>query len=132
MSLIRDPNSMNSSSTTAITNLFKNDSDIQTFLAGQTIFEQGEEGEVMYVIQSGEVNIVAQDKVINTHKSGEVFGEMALIDTRIRSATALAKTDCQLVPIKERRFRFLIQQHPFFALNIMRVLAARLRRQTES
>jgi CRP-like cAMP-binding protein len=60
--------------------------------------------------------------------SGGVFGEMALIDTGTRSATAIAKTDCRLVPINERRFQFLVQQTPNFALQLMRIIADRLRR----
>jgi len=52
---------------------------------------------------------------------------MALVDQQPRSANALAKTDCKLIPIDEKRFRFLIQQTPNFALSVMRVMAARLR-----
>ena len=70
--------------------------------------------------------------MINTHGAGEIFGELALIDTQIRSASAIAKTDCQLIPVNERRFIFLTQQHPFFALHVMRILAQRLRKWTES
>ncbi|HEU5100134.1 MAG TPA: Crp/Fnr family transcriptional regulator [Roseiflexaceae bacterium] len=60
---------------------------------------------------------------------GGIVGEMALIDDRPRSATAVAATDCRLVPIDERRFTFLVQQTPMFALAVMRVMAERLRRR---
>jgi CRP-like cAMP-binding protein len=56
------------------------------------------------------------------------FGEMALIDGGTRSATAIAKTDCKLVPITEKQFLFMVQETPFFALRVMRTLTARLRR----
>ena len=52
---------------------------------------------------------------------------MALIDTKPRSATATAVSACKLAPIDERRFLFLVQQTPFFALHVMRVMASRLR-----
>jgi signal-transduction protein with cAMP-binding, CBS, and nucleotidyltransferase domain len=55
------------------------------------------------------------------------FGEMALIDGGTRSATAIAKTDCKLVPITEKQFLFMVQETPFFALRVMRTLTARLR-----
>jgi CRP-like cAMP-binding protein len=53
---------------------------------------------------------------------------MALIDRSPRSADAVAKTDCTLAVVTQRRFTFLVQETPFFAVDIMRVLAERLRR----
>ena len=113
-------------------NIFKNDTEAESFSAGQTIFTEGQLGELMYAILEGEVQIVFADKVINTHGPGEIFGEMALIDTKRRSATAVAQSGCKLVPIDEKRFLFLVQQHPYFPLQLMRVLAERLRLRTES
>jgi CRP-like cAMP-binding protein len=55
---------------------------------------------------------------------------MALIDTKARSASVVAKTDCRLVPINEKRFLVLVHETPVFALLVMRVLADRLRRMT--
>ena len=54
----------------------------------------------------------------------------AFIDHRPRSASAVARTPCLLVPIDEKQFQFMVQQTPFFALQVMRVLTERLRRQT--
>jgi CRP-like cAMP-binding protein len=51
-----------------------------------------------------------------------------MIDEDTRSATVIAKTDCALLPIDRKRFNYLIQQTPNFALNIMRVISARLRK----
>jgi CRP-like cAMP-binding protein len=82
----------------------------------------------MYVIKEGEVDILVNDKVIETVGPGGIVGETALIDTHPRSATVVAKTDCQLVPIDEKRFTFLIQQTPYFSLQVMRVLVERVRR----
>jgi CRP-like cAMP-binding protein len=59
-----------------------------------------------------------------------MFGEMALIDREPRSATAVAETDCELVVIDKRRFWFLVQETPYFAEIVMRVMADRLRRNT--
>lgn len=123
---------MTTSPTEIIFNICKDEADAQFFSAGQTIFERGQLGEQMYVVLEGEVEILFQERVINTHQAGEVFGEMALIDTKIRSATAIAKTDCKLVRVSEKRFVYLTQQHPYFALSVMRILAERLRRRTES
>jgi CRP-like cAMP-binding protein len=104
----------------------------ETFPAGTSVFQEGDTGEVMYFIQQGQVDILYRDTVINTHESGEIFGEMALIDGKgkARSASAIAKTDCQLVSIDEKQFLFLVGQHPSFALGTLRVLADRLRKRT--
>jgi CRP-like cAMP-binding protein len=108
--------------------LFRNATDTRPFTAGATIFNEGDEGHEMFVIRNGLVEILLHDKVVATLSEGEIFGEMALIDTGARSATARAKEDCTLVPVDERRFTFLIQQTPQFGLHVMRVLAERLRK----
>jgi CRP/FNR family transcriptional regulator, cyclic AMP receptor protein len=56
-----------------------------------------------------------------------IFGEMALIDSAPRSATAVAVSDTKLVPVGEKQFLFLISHTPHFALNVLRVMARRLR-----
>jgi len=53
---------------------------------------------------------------------------MAMVDGQPRTAAAVARTDCQLVPIDQKRFQFLVQQTPYFAIEVMRVLVERLRR----
>ena len=99
--------------------------------AGRRIFSEGELGDVMYVVKEGEVDVIVRDRVIETLGPGGIVGEMALIDKNPRSATAIARTDCQLVPINETRFSFLVQQTPYFALQVMRVMAHRLRSMDE-
>jgi CRP/FNR family cyclic AMP-dependent transcriptional regulator len=94
-----------------------------SFAAGQVIFAEGQAGNVLYVVKEGEVDILIHDQVIETIGPGDVLGEMALIDQKPRSATAVARTDCQLVPINEARFKFLVQQTPYFAIEVMRVMA---------
>ena len=101
------------------------------FASGDVIFKEGSQGDNMYVIRSGEIEIARDGKVIETLGPGGVFGEMALIDSSPRSATAAAKTACVVVPISEKTFLFLVHETPFFALAVMRTLANRLRRQNE-
>jgi CRP-like cAMP-binding protein len=110
--------------------LFRNATDGETFAAGATIFREGEPGDYMYVVQHGEVEVVAQDRVIERVGPGGIVGELALVDDGGRSATVLAATDCTLVPISRKRFLFLVQHTPHFALQVMSILAGRLRRWT--
>ena len=97
------------------------------FKAGQTIFKEGEMGDVMYVLMEGEIEVQIHGKVVGTFQPIEVVGEMAVIDPQPRSATVLAKTDCKLAPINQKRFEFLVQQKPQFAIYIMRIPVERIR-----
>ncbi len=102
--------------------------DIRRCAPGETVFSEGEPGEVMYVVKEGEVDIRVRDRTVETVGPGGIIGEMALIDHQPRSATAVARTECQLVPINEARFAFLVQETPFFALDVMRMMVRRLRK----
>jgi CRP-like cAMP-binding protein len=95
---------------------------------GEVIFSEFDMGAEMYVILEGEVELKIGGTVVETLGPGEPFGEMALIDQVPRTATATAKTACKLAVIPEKRFLFLVQTAPFFALQIMKVMADRLRK----
>lgn len=99
-----------------------------TFSAGDIIFSAGDRGDKMYVVRTGEVEIERDGKVVETVAEGGIFGEMALIDGSPRAATARAKTKCEVAPITERSFLFLVHETPYFAIAVMRTLAERLRR----
>jgi CRP/FNR family cyclic AMP-dependent transcriptional regulator len=101
---------------------------VDHFKAGKEIFREGAAGDNMFVVCSGEVSIERAGRIIETVAPGEIFGEMALIDGSPRSATARAKTDCQIAPITEQAFLKLVLETPLFALTVMRTLADRLRR----
>ena len=107
--------------------LFRNEGDTKAYAAGETIFLEGEEGRLMYVVLEGAVRLSVTGRTLEKVGTGGVFGEMALIDAGPRSATATALTACQLVPVTAKRFRALVKEDPDFALDIMRIMAARLR-----
>ena len=98
------------------------------YAARATIFEAGAPAASMYVVVSGTVAIEHDGQVIEEVGPSGLFGEMALIDAHPRSATAIAQTDVRLVSIEARRFWFLVQETPYFAQLVMRVMAQRLRR----
>jgi CRP-like cAMP-binding protein len=107
--------------------LFLNAKEYELYDAGEIIFREGQTGDVMYVVQSGEVEISVAGRTVEIVGAGGLLGEMALIDNEPRSATATARTACRIVPIDEDRFQFLVQQTPYFATQVMRVMAFRLR-----
>ena len=117
---------------TPTTNLVLNETEPQHFRAGQTIFSEGTPGDFMYGVIDGEVEIRKDGQVVDTVGPGGIFGEMALIDHTARSATAVAKTDCKAAQIGEKRFYFLVQQTPNFALHLLRVLTDRLRHKNHA
>jgi CRP-like cAMP-binding protein len=103
----------------------------QAFPAGQAIFREGEPGEVLYIVVEGQVEILMDSQWLETLGPGDILGEMALIDDQPRSASAIAVTDCLLTPITRQHFLTLIQHTPLFAIQVMRVLAQRLRRTNQ-
>lgn len=80
------------------------------------------------MVIEGEVEMMVGDKVVETAGSGAFIGEMALIDDSPRSAAARAKTEVLVFPIDSNKFQVLVKETPFFALDVMRTLAQRLRR----
>ena len=111
----------------SIKNLFNHSNDLIDFQSGMTIFSEGSEGDCMYVLMEGEVEIRVDNKLVDVLTSGSIFGEMALIDSSPRSASAVAASDCKLAVVDNRKFLFMIQQTPFFATEVMRIMADRLR-----
>ncbi len=106
------------------------------FQAGQTIFEEGELGDSVYVIASGDVEVVRRDaqgqpQIIAVLGGQQFFGEMSLIDKEYRSATVRARTDCELLHLTAENLTTFRKQHrdgfTFVIINIARMLSARLR-----
>lgn len=108
--------------------LFRHETNLKVLSAGETLLEAGEQSDVMYVLMSGTAEIIVHDRVMETAQAGAMLGEMAMIDDAPHSATVIAKSDCSFFAIDRKRFNFLIQQTPNFALHVMRVIAGRLRK----
>jgi CRP/FNR family cyclic AMP-dependent transcriptional regulator len=95
--------------------------------AGQVIFAKGDPGQSMYIVQSGTIEILIGDKVVETLGANEALGFMTMIDKQPRSSTARAKEPCELSLLDERKFQFMVDEVPNFAFYIMGVLARRIR-----
>jgi CRP/FNR family cyclic AMP-dependent transcriptional regulator len=111
-----------------LSNIFADVSKARSFSAGTVIFEKGDKGEEMYILKEGKVDIVIDDCIFETVSSEGFFGELSLIDQETRIASAIARTDCTVQAIDKRRFLFLVQETPMFAIQVMKVMANRLRR----
>jgi len=86
----------------------------------------------MYVVISGILEIRLGDKVLERVTAGGIVGEMALIEELPRSATVIAVEESRLSTVDKKRFEFLVQTHPYFATQVMRVLAHRLRQMDKT
>ena len=98
-----------------------------TYAAGSIVFNKGDAGSCMYVVQSGVIEMVIGDKVIEVCGPNEAIGFMSMIDGAARSSTARVKEACELSLIDQRRFRFMVDEVPNFALYIMGAMARRIR-----
>jgi CRP/FNR family cyclic AMP-dependent transcriptional regulator len=99
----------------------------QRFQPGTVVFERGQLGNRAYIVASGSVEIRVGSTVLEVVEPGGLFGEVSLLDGSPRGVTAIARGACELVPLDERRFMFLVAQMPMFALDVMRSLARRVR-----
>ena len=106
--------------------LFTNSPEIVRVAAGKPLFVEGDKGHLMYVLTTGSAEVIVNNRVVETLQHGNLVGELSMISEAPRSATVVAETDCEFVAIDEKRFRYLVQQTPFFAVQVMRVLAERL------
>ena len=99
----------------------------QSVAAGNTIFREGDATGPMYALRSGKVEIKVKGVVVDTIGPGGMFGEMSMIERAPRTATATAVADSEIIAVDEEGFLALVQQTPYFALNVMRSLAKRVR-----
>jgi CRP-like cAMP-binding protein len=109
--------------------LFNNAQSVMTLAPGDVVFTEGDPGDDMYGVIEGEIELRVGDRVIGSLGVDDVFGEMALVDSVPRSATAVAVTDAQLAVIDRHRFLFLVQETPMFALSVMSAMADRFRQR---
>ena len=97
------------------------------FEAGDEIFHEGDPGSTLYFIVTGRVRIHTDDEDIALLTERQVFGEMALLDSEPRSATATAVLDVSLLKIERDDFNEILAQKSEIAQGIIKVLTRRLR-----
>ena len=110
-----------------------NDKFIQSYSKDQIIFKQNSSGNEMYIVSSGRVKLFSESEtgrrmVLATLKPGEHFGEMSLVDSSPRSATAIAtRENTRLIVLDKPKFLYLVSQQPEFAFAMMETLCQRIR-----
>ncbi|UCF37835.1 MAG: cyclic nucleotide-binding domain-containing protein [Acidobacteriota bacterium] len=98
----------------------------------EPIVRQGEAGDCMYVIQQGEVEILqnrdGREVILASLGTGDFFGEMALFEREVRSATVRAKGEARVLTIDKRTLLRRIQEDPSLAFNLLKEMSHRIRR----
>jgi len=101
------------------------------FANGEYIVHQGEIGDCMYVIQQGQVEILHEEDdhlvKLRVLDQGDVFGEMAIFEKEVRSASARAVGEAQVLTIEKRAFLRRVKEDPTLAFNILKVMSQRIR-----
>ncbi len=109
---------------------------MHTYHRGQLIFQEGEEGNALFIVISGRVKVCLYDEegreyVLDVIGKDGFFGELALIDELPRSANILAMETCDLLIIRRNDFMRLLMENPSISINILKVMAGRLRAADE-
>jgi CRP-like cAMP-binding protein len=107
--------------------LFGGDPNRVKLTQGQILFKKGDPAKHLYIVESGKLEVVENDHVLETIGEDDIVGEMALIDGGTRSATVRAAVASKVIQIDEKRFLRMVSDTPFFAIRVMRVMTARLR-----
>jgi len=108
----------------------------RTFFAGESICRVGDHGDSMMAVVVGTVRISlptvkGREIILADLRPGELFGEIALLDGRPRSANATALTNCQLIILARRDVLPFLETNPAACLKLMEILCARIRRSDE-
>jgi len=102
---------------------------------GQDIIRQGVAGKCLYVIQSGKVEVVQATEHGEQHlrylNAGDFFGEMALFEKEVRSATIRASGDAKILKVDKKTLFRRIQEDPLLAVNLLQTMSARIRSLSE-
>lgn len=98
---------------------------------GQEIFAKGDPGDSMFIIYSGEIGIYDGPKQLALFDKGEIFGELALLDTEPRSASTVAESDVLLFRVDQEDFFELMEERDEILRNVLRILCQRIRVQNE-
>lgn len=102
------------------------------YAKGQIIVRQGEIGDCMFAIQSGQIEVVKQDDKREVRvaqlEQGDIFGEMAIFEREVRSATVRALSEARVLTVDKKTFLRRIQEDPSIAFNLVRMMSQRIRR----
>ena len=107
----------------------------RVYADGEVVVRQGEAGDCMFTIQEGQLEVLVsrdgQDKVrVGVMERGAIFGEMAIFEKEVRSATVRALGPARVLTIDKKTFLRRVQEDPSLAFNLVRMMSQRIRKLT--
>ncbi|ACL70565.1 Crp/Fnr family transcriptional regulator [Halothermothrix orenii] len=116
--------------------LLKSITNKRRYKAGEILFFEGDKPDAFYIVVEGEIQIIkvsydGKEKILEVMGPGDFFGEMAIIDSKGRSATARVIRDSSLLVVGNQEFLNLVREYPFIALKIIGELSRRLRQANQ-
>jgi CRP/FNR family cyclic AMP-dependent transcriptional regulator len=108
----------------------------RVYADGEIVVQQGEVGDCMFTIQEGRLEVLAfqegrGDVRVGIMEKGAIFGEMAIFEREVRSATVRALGEARVLTIDKKTFLRRVQEDPSLAFNLLRNMSQRIRRLTE-
>ncbi len=98
--------------------------------AGRELIREGQRGREFFVLLDGEADVTRDGKKLATMRSGDFFGEIALVSDAPRTATVTASTPVRVLVVTERAFKSLLERAPSIQLKVLKALAERLAPET--
>ena len=103
----------------------------KVYADGTDIVRQGDEGDCMYVVQTGRVEVVQSTDIGEQHlaflETGDFFGEMAVFEKETRSATVRAAGDARVLKVDKKTLLRRIREDPLLAVNLLQTMSHRIR-----
>jgi CRP/FNR family transcriptional regulator len=104
----------------------------KVYQSGEVIIQQGEVGDCMYVVQEGQVEVILEGEGGQTHRvgvrgEGEFFGEMAIFDRDVRSATVRALGEARILTVDKKNFMRRVHEDPSLAFRLVETMSGRIR-----
>ena len=104
----------------------------KTYKAGEIVIRQGELGDCLFVIQEGQLEVVKEYKGrpevrVAILGNGDIFGEMAIFEQQVRSATLRALGEARVLTVDKKTFLRRVQEDPTLAFNLVRMMSQRIR-----
>jgi CRP-like cAMP-binding protein len=105
------------------------------YASGEQVVRQGDEGNCMFVVQAGKLEVLREEHDGNVRvavmDAGDIFGEMSIFEREVRSATVRALGDARVLTVDKKTFLRRIQEDPPLAFNLVKIMSHRIRRLTE-
>lgn len=98
---------------------------------GDILFKEGEPGSEMFILLEGELQVFKESRIIAVIRSGDYVGEMAIIETKPRSATVLTMAPSRLLVVDREQFQEYLARQPQSLVSMMKTLSGRIRQDTE-